>query len=78
MQNTGDRFKNVDVFVADSLDMIQNRHLCVHIDAITTANGIQPFQCNDYIFGRYVSFHMYNDAQLNLCEVEVMGTYYFH
>ena len=76
--NTGDRFKNVDVFVADSLDMMQNRHLCVHIDAITAPNGIQTFQCNDYIFGRYVRFDMYNDAQLNLCEVEVMGTYYFH
>ena len=70
------RFKSADVFVADSLDMIQNKQLCVYIAAITTPTQIQTFECMKYIVGRYVRIQLRITEFLHLCEVEILGTYY--
>ena len=69
-----DRLQNANVTVADTSDMLQNKKLCVHISAITTPNNIQTFACEDDIIGRFV--RITNGYEyLNLCEVEVIGTY---
>ena len=69
-----DRFQNANVTVADTSDMLQNQILCVHIAAITVPNNIQTFSCADDIIGRFV--RITNGLKvLNLCEVEVIGTY---
>ena len=68
-----DKFKNANVTVADTSDMLQNKKLCVHISAITTPNNIQTFACADDIIGRFVRITNGHKV-LHLCEVEVLGT----
>ena len=69
------RFENAKVTVADSSDMLQNQTLCVQIPFITTTNNIETFPCQHNVIGRFVRITNGRKDFLNLCEVEVIGTY---
>ena len=73
-----ERFRNANINVADSSDMLKNEQLCVHIVSITTPNNIQTFACKDDVIGRFLRItNGIKKTSLHLCEVEVIGTFIF-
>ena len=74
---TPQRLRNADILVANSEDMTQDKQLCVHFWKITTKDLIQTFECLPLVLGRFVRLSMEYAQPLNICEMQVMGEYWW-